>query len=80
MFGHVPGLLQQLLRIAHHLRISAQHHMAGLGVHRKPTAASSAPLSISAGTRPGKRASDGFPTDDSLNAQLAFVALLQFQH
>jgi hypothetical protein len=35
MFGHLPGLFQQLLGIAHHLRVSAQHHVAGVGVHRQ---------------------------------------------
>ena len=35
MFGHLPGLFQQLLCIAHHLWIAAQHHMAGFFIHRQ---------------------------------------------
>ena len=52
VFGHLPGVLQQLLGIAHHLRVSAQHHMTGFFIHWQPDRFSSSPLSISAGTRP----------------------------
>ena len=36
VFGHLPGLFQQLLRVAYHLWISAQHHMAGFFIHWQP--------------------------------------------
>ena len=33
MFRHLPGILQKLLRVANHLWVAAQHHVAGFGAH-----------------------------------------------
>lgn len=35
VLAHLPGLFQQLLSVAHHLRVTAQHNVAALGVHRQ---------------------------------------------
>lgn len=52
MFRHLPGLFQQLLCIAHHLWIAAQHHMAGFFIHRQANRAFQFTTFNYAGIRP----------------------------
>ncbi len=52
MFGHLPGLFQQLLRVAYHLRVAAQHRVAGFSRHRQTNRLFQRTILNQAGTRP----------------------------
>ncbi|SUH18619.1 Uncharacterised protein [Salmonella enterica subsp. enterica] len=80
MFSHLSGLFQQLLRIAHHLRVPhSMTWLVSLSIGN-PTAFSSSPFSMSAGTRPVSEPGTLSRLTTVWNAQLAFITLLQFQH
>ncbi|VFS70293.1 Uncharacterised protein [Raoultella planticola] len=75
MFGHLPGFFQQLLGITHHLRVSTQHHVAGIGVHRQANGLFQGAGVDKKRNPSGQRTGGGFTAHDGLNPQLSAIAL-----
>ena len=80
MLAHLPGLFQQLLSVAHHLRVSAQHDVATLGVHWQANGLFQRAGFNQERDTSREHARRGFPTDDRLDAQLARIARFQRLH
>ena len=80
VLAHLPGLFQQLLGVAHHLRVTAQHDVAALGVHRQADGLFQRAGFNQERDTSREHARRGFPAHDRLDAQFSRIARFQRLH